>query len=196
MIIQRTYKSYDTYVDRQGGKASNDSAFLLRHVEKKTGWFAREFKRAAWALKPGAMLCLGARTGAENLGAIRAGFPHSIGIDLHPVGDGVWEGDWHNLVDIQSQDFQNVFCNSLDHCYSLEKMCAEVKRVLTPGGRFYVMATNRQKTVDEWLRQKGMEALYWDTSDSLRDAIVEQGFTVTAEWRHKKWGHYIFAVTP
>ena len=195
MITQRTYESYQKYVERQGGKARRGSGFLLAHLEKKTGWFAREFQRAAWALKPGAMLCLGARTGAENLGAIRAGFLTSVGLDLHPVGPTVVQGDWHDMP-VAGGSFENVYSNSLDHCFSLERLCSEVRRVLAPDGRFYVMASHPKKPVEKWLTTKGMEALYWDTSTDLRDAICGFGFTVTAEWRKGKWGHHIFAVTP
>lgn len=196
MIVHRQYDSYEDYVDRQGGKASKDTAFLLRHLEKKTGWWEREFRRASGHLIQGPMLCLGARTGAENIGAVRAGFRGSEGIDLHPVGPSVVRGDWHALPIEWVGRYTTVFCNSLDHCFHLGDLCLEVKRVLAPDGRFYVMATNRPgQTAERWLRGKGHEALYWDTSDELRDAICAQGFRVTAEWHKGKWGHYIFEVT-
>lgn len=195
MIAHRTFETYDQYVYEQGGKARGRREHLLAHLEKNTESFARTFRRAAKSLKHGPIICLGARTGAESIGAMQAGFLGSVGIDLHPVGPTVLQGDWHDLQ-FADASFANVYSNSLDHCLSLDKMTAEVKRVLVPGGRFYVMATNREgATLEAWTSKGGNEALYWQTSDDLRDAIVACGFTVIASWRDGKWGHYVFGVT-
>lgn len=195
MIASRPFTDYGEYVYKQGGKARGRREFLLRHVAKNTDAFTRTFRRAAAHLTPGAILCLGARTGAESLGAVHAGFPGSVGIDLHPVGSTVVQADWHDLP-FADRSFANVYTNSLDHCLYLDKLLAEVMRVLVSKGRFYVMATNRGKSIDEWLAEGGNEALYWDTSDQLRDAICGAGFDVTASWRDGKWGHYVFQVRP
>lgn len=193
MIAQRTFADYEQYVYLQGGKARARADFLLAHLTKKTQWFTKLFRRASRHLKPGAVLCLGARTGAESLGAVEAGFRGSVGIDLHPVGPTVLRGDWHAL-EFPDASFANVYTNSLDHCLSLEKVASEVRRILAPGGRFYVMATNRTTTLDAWRAGHKNEGLYWPTSDDLRDAICALGFTVTAAWREGKWGHYVFGV--
>lgn len=192
MIAHRTFTDYDEYVYKQGGKARGRREHLLAHVKQNTEGFARTFRRAASHLKPGPVLCLGARTGAESLGAVQAGFPGSVGIDLHPVGPTVLQGDWHDLQ-FPDASFSNVYCNSLDHCLYLDKLAAQVRRVLVPGGRFYVMATNRQGlTVEAWQAKGGNEALYWQTSDELRDAIGALGFQTITSWRDGKWGHYVF----
>lgn len=193
MIAQRTFPDYDTYVYLQGGKARARAEFLLAHLPKNTDRYHRIFTHAARHLTPGAVLCLGARTGAESLGAIAAGFPGSVGIDLHPVGPTVLQGDWHAL-DFRDASFANIYCNSLDHCLYLDRFAAQVRRVLVPEGRLYVMATNRTTTVDAWKAGHKNEGLYWERSDDLRDAIGSYGFTVTASWRHGKWGHYVFGV--
>ncbi len=193
MIQHKTFSTYEEYVHQQGAKARAKRATLLEHLPKNTEGFCRTFRTAAKYLQPGAVLCLGARTGAESLGAIQAGFPDSVGIDLHPVGPTVLRGDWHD-VPFPDGSFANTYCNSLDHCLYLDKFASEVKRVLVTDGRFYLMATNRQVTPDEWMQKEGNEALYWETSDELRDAIRSYGFTVTAEWRAGKWGHYVFRV--
>lgn len=197
MIAHRAFTDYDEYVYKQGGKARGRRDHLLAHLTKNTEGFARTFRRAASFLKPGSVLCLGARTGAESLGAAQAGFPGSVGIDLHPVGPTVLHGDWHDLA-FPDGSFQNVYSNSLDHCLYLDKLAAQVQRVLVTGGRFYVMASNREgATVQEWRAKwsKSNEALYWQTSDELRDAIGALGFTEIRSWRDGKWGHYIFRVT-
>ncbi len=196
MIAHRPFLNYEEYVYKQGGKARGRRDHLLAHADKNAQAFETTFRRAAKHLKPGAILCLGARTGAESNGALAAGFKGSIGIDLHPVGPTVLQGDWHDLQ-FSPESFANVYSNSLDHCLYLDRMAAGVTRVLTKGGRFYVMATNREgSTLEKWQAAwgKSNEGLYWDRSDELRDAIVGYGFTVIAQWRDGKWGHYVFGV--
>lgn len=196
MIAHRPFTDYEEYVYKQGGKARGRRDHLLAHLKKNTEGFSKTFRKAAPYLKPGSVLCLGARTGAESVGAVQAGFAGSVGIDLHPVGPTVLQGDWHDLQ-FADASFPNVYCNSLDHCLHLDQLAAQVQRVLVPGGRFYVMASNRAgATVEEWQSKwsKSNEALFWQTSDELRDAIVALGFTTIASWRDGKWGHYVFGV--
>ncbi len=195
MLAHRTFINYDDYVRLQGGKARGRRQFLLDHLEKNTGNFARIFRKVAPHLKAGPVLCLGARSGAESLGAERAGFAGSVGIDLHPVGPTVLRGDWHDLQ-FPDASFANAYTNSLDHCLHLDRFAAEVKRVLEPGGRFYLMATNRQTPVERWKgsRGKGNEAMHWTTSDDLAEAFYGFGFTGKYSWFDGKWGHYVFGV--
>lgn len=193
MIAHRTFADYDDYVYKQGGKARGRREHLLAHAAKNAESFARTFQHATKYLSPGPVLCLGARTGAESLGAVKAGFKGSVGIDLHPVGPTVLQGDWHDLQ-FPDASFANAYTNSLDHCLYLERFAAQVQRVLVPDGRFYLMATNRPKALEIWLEEGGNEGLYWQTSDELRDAICELGFQVVKEWRDGKWGHYVFRV--
>lgn len=194
MIAHRTFDSYEDYIYRQGGKARGRREHLLAHVARNIVSFERTFRRAAPHLKPGAVLCLGARTGAESIGATQAGFVGSVGIDLHPVGPTVIEADWHHLP-FADRSFANAYSNSLDHCLDLAQLAAEVRRVLVQDGRFYVMATNRpENTLESWLEKGGNEALFWADSDDLRDAICALGFVVRAEWRDGKWGHYVCGV--
>lgn len=193
-LAHRTFIDYETYVHEQGGKAHRLRDFLLAHLPKQTESFARTFTRAAPHLKAGSVLCLGARTGAESQGAIKAGFSGSVGIDLHPVGPTVVRGDWH-AIPFPAASFDNAYCNSLDHCLHLDKFAAEVTRVVVPDGRFYLMATNRPgQTAEQWQDKWSNEALYWDTSDQLSEAIVGYGFHLKQAWRTGKWGHYVFTV--
>jgi SAM-dependent methyltransferase len=193
-IANRTFDNYDDYVYKQGGKARGCRDKLLKHLGRHIESYARTFRAAAPHLKPGSVLCLGARTGAESLGAVDAGFKGSVGVDLHPVGPTVMQADWHDLP-FDDASFDNAYCNSLDHCLYLDRFAAQVQRVLTPDGRLYVMATNREgNSLEAWEAKGGNEGLYWDTSDDLRDAIVALGFQVIASWRTGKWGHYVFTV--
>jgi SAM-dependent methyltransferase len=194
VIATRTFPSYDDYIARQGGKAVRLREKLLRHLPNQTRSFAQIFRDAAPYLLAGPVLCLGARTGAESLGAVEAGFPGSVGIDLHPVGPTVIRGDWHQIP-FPDRSFANVYSNSLDHCLHLDRLAAEVQRVLIHGGRFYVMATNREKSLAEWQADTGgNEGLYWQTSDDLCEAICGLGFLQIHGWRDGKWGHDVLQV--
>ncbi len=193
-LAHRSFTTYDEYVYLQGGKARGRRDFLLAHLPKSTEGFEKTFRAAAPHLKPGSVLCLGARTGAESLGATAAGFLGSVGVDLHPVGPTVIQGDWHDLP-FPDASFDNAYSNSLDHCLYLDRLATQVRRILVPGGLFYLMATNRpENTVEGWAAKPSNEALYWQTSDQLRDALCGYGFEVKAEWRTGKWGHYVFGV--
>jgi hypothetical protein len=195
VIANRTFESYETYAHKQGGKARGRRQHLLAHLEKNRRGFAKTFSDAKAHLKAGPILCLGARTGAESLGAVDAGFPGSEGIDLHPVGPTVSFGDWHDLSQFRAGAFANVYCNSLDHCLYLDRLAEQVKHVLMPYGRFYFMATNREgKTLEAWLAKGGNEALYWEASDDLCEAICALGFQLVQSWRTGKWGHYVLKV--
>lgn len=190
-IAHREFPDYETYVHRQGGKARNSQAKLLRYMPRNVESFTRTFRNATPHLKKGPVLCLGARTGAESMGAEAAGFTGSVGVDLHPAGPTVVQGDWHDLP-FDTGRFANAYSNSLDHCLYLGKLAFEVRRVLGQGGRFYVMATNRpNKTAEKWLSISSNEALYWDTSADLSAAICAFGFTEIHAWRNGKWGHHI-----
>lgn len=197
MIATREFKDYDEYVFKQGGKARGCREKLMKHLDRHIRSYEKTFRDAGKYLRPGPVLCLGARTGAESLGAVQAGFAGSVGIDLHPVGPTVLKGDWHDLQ-FPDASFANVYCNSLDHCLDLVKLTAEVKRVLVRDGRFYVMATNRDDhDFEDWRRQtKHNEALFWQTSDDLCEAICALGFELKNAWRTGKWGHYVLAVKP
>lgn len=193
MIKHRPTEDYADYVHRQGGKARNKRKELLASVAGNVAGFDLVFSGPARThLLKGAVLCLGARTGAEVLAALRQGFKDSQGIDLHPVSDMVTRGDWH-AIPFPDSSFPNVFSNSLDHCQSIDKLCAEVRRVLQPGGRFFFMATDRipAKSYDEWLARCPGEFLFWDHSSHLRDGIAERGFDSVASWRSGKWGCYV-----
>jgi SAM-dependent methyltransferase len=194
MIAHRTFESYDEYVYKQGGKARGCREKLMKHLSRHIRSYQKTFTDAKPYLRAGSVLCLGARTGAESLGAVEAGFAGSVGIDLHPVGPTVLKADWHDLP-FSDASFANAYSNSLDHCLHLDRLTAQVKRVLVPKGRFYVMATNREgKTVADWQAAGGNEALFWQTSDDLCQAICGFGFDVIKKWHTGKWGHYVLAV--
>lgn len=196
MIAHRSFASYEEYVQVQGHKARTERRALIAAVPTSILHFQRIFRKAARYLHIGKpILCLGARTGAEVRAAIRVGFTGSVGIDLHPIGRDVLRADWHDLP-FSAGSFPMVYTNSLDHCLYLDTLMSEIRRVLTPQGRLYVMASDRPgKTVDGWLKStRSLEALYWQQSDVLCEAIMECGFARVAAWRSSVWGHYVLKV--
>ena len=200
-ILRREFESYEAYVQAQGRKATYKRRDLLVGDAKRVRVFVDVFTKAAPYLNLGAVLCLGARTGAENVAAERCGHAGSIGVDLHPVGHSAQCGDWHSMPEFRNGSFPNVYTNSFDHCLHLERAVAEIHRVLSAFGVFYLMASDKGTKDDKrersWLAEpKHNETLYWSHSDALRDAVLAcGGFSVRKQWREGQWGHYFFERT-
>lgn len=195
-ILRREFESYEAYVKAQGRKATFQRRELLSKLSKSVLDFQRVFIAAAAFLNDGPVLCLGARTGAESAAAQNCGYKGSIGVDLHPVGPGVRKGDWHSMPEFADGSFPNVFTNSFDHCLYLDRAVAEIRRVLRPGGVFYLMASDKgtkdAKRERSWLKEpKHCEALYWSQADELRDAVLALGgFRLKGQRRDGQWSHY------
>ncbi len=200
MILRRDFESYEAYVAAQGGKARKNRSGLLAEMPRSVQSFTDVFRNAKPYLNSGAMLCLGARTGAEMIAAEACGFTGSVGIDLHPVGAGVRAGDWHAMPEFVDGSFPNIYTNSFDHCLLLEKAAAEIRRILAPGGVFYLMASDKgaktESRAQKWLQGDGghNEAIFWKHSDELRDAVLACGFEERRSWRNSYWGHYVLSV--
>ncbi len=85
------------------------------------------------------ILCLGARNGGEVMAFRKLGFLNTIGVDLYPIQNVcikeqvVFKGDFHNL-DFESNSFNILFSNSIDHIYDPELFLKECDRVLKIGG--------------------------------------------------------------
>lgn len=198
MIQHRIYETYEDYVWNQGAKARHSREDLIARRGAKSEYFTRVFEQAKPYLHQGRpVLCLGARTGAEIIGAERAGFTGSTGIDLHPLAENVQQGDWHAMT-FGDASFANVYSNSLDHCLSLDRLIAEIRRVLTADGVFYLMASDREtnKTVDSWLAKPNTEALYWQCANDLAKSIVGYGFKCKRTWTQAAWSHFILRRIP
>jgi len=187
VINFRKFEKYEDYVFLQGSKARTKRAELLQHRDKSIRGFSIIFQGLRDYCKQSAFLCLGARTGAENEAAELAGFTGSVGIDLHPVGGDVLQGDWHKLP-FADQSFQNVYTNSLDHCFDLEKMGKEILRVMMDDGVFIAQIPD----TDEWEttpfkdRKLGFEAMFWNESSEVCQALEKLGFSWERISRHGK----------
>lgn len=191
MIKHRECPDYGAYIHIQGSKARTRSRELMDAFGAQRRGFVGCFEEAKHAIRRGTILCMGARTGAEVAAARDVGFTRAYGIDLHPVGPQVIAADWHYLPFVDGS-FDTVFTNSLDHCQSLDLLCAEVRRVLKPKGTFYVRASDSVgKTLEHWERKTKLESLWWDRWSDLMTAICERGFGQVASWQRGKWGSFV-----
>ena len=199
MIVQKTGFDYETYVEQQGKKANNPakrmSLLSATSTDKRARKFQGIFRDAETDLKPGKILCLGARTGCEVVAARNCGFNDSMGIDLHPIGDIVVQGDWHDIP-FKSGSFDNAFTNSIDHCYDVEKLAREVFRILNPGGMFYFMLSEKQmlsskKDKDDYMLHS-QNFLFWEDGHDLALEFEKYGFGIVKEWKYRnRWLSYL-----
>ncbi len=196
MIRHRIFSDYETYKNKQAAKASYNNAALLATTKERTAGFKKLFKKNTDNLMPGNIICLGARTGCEVIGAREAGFKNSIGVDLCPIGDTVIEADWDTLP-FDDSSFSNAFTNSIDHVADLNKLIKEIKRVLKPEGVFFMMIVTRSgkkggpNTFENWLEMGGNEAMYWDDPFDVAEAFMKQGFILENQISPKgKWNSF------
>lgn len=203
MIYHRKYDSYDRYVFVQGNKARcvNARSRLINSIPKKVNSFVRQFSHFTKYLLPGKILCLGARTGAEVQAARKLGFPDSIGVDLHPLGKYVMQGDWHSLP-FADASFENVYCNSLDHCADFESLVREVTRILVPNGRFVYLSDvcyaldsrlpgdeiDIDAVINNRVGTNVHNAMWWDSLKDIADRFCEAGFVIEHYFALKKRG--------
>lgn len=153
MGIVRKYKSYSEYIDHQKEKTTDperrkkwlNEEWLPKLAEFKQCFssFLGDNLKGKW--------CLGvcARTGQE-IQALKDLGADAIGIDLVPCEPLVKFGDMHNMP-FSDNEFDIVFCNSIDHSLYPEKFVSEVRRVLIPQGlallflRFYTVPYKERK---------------------------------------------------
>jgi SAM-dependent methyltransferase len=122
------------------------------------------------------VLCLAARLGTEVRAFIDQG-AFAVGVDLNPGKENHWVvvGDFHRLQ-YADASVDVVYTNSLDHVYDIERVLAEVRRVLKPGGAFLLEVSLGS---EEGGGAGGFyEALEWPRADELIERIVSTGLTV------------------
>ena len=196
MIIQKPVADYGNYVYIQGGKARTQKDKILSSVTKRRKAFFDLFMMIKSYMLPGNLLCLGARSGCEVVGAALAGFPKTIGIDLFPLDKSVIKADWHDMP-FPDENFKNVFTNSIDHCADLEKLIFEIKRVLIPAGRFILAASYGQKigrNIKDRAKKNSKEFLFWEHPKEISDVFVKNGFSLIYETQFSSDKIYILQV--
>lgn len=196
MYYEKKYMDYEDYAYFQGNKVRRPEklASFKRHIPNRIKKFTGIFRSAKNFLNPGKVLCLGARTGCEVKAARAVGFKESIGIDLFPVGDLVVKGDWHNIP-FPAGSFENVYTNSIDHCYDLDSLAKEVRRVLLPRGVFFLQtalwqAMNTKEDKEDYM-EKSSNFLFWDEGHDLAVKLAEYGFVLIKAWQKRNWESFI-----
>ena len=195
MIHSKTFETYDDYIQCQGMKLP----YVLEKMkssnmhQRRLVGFTKMFVKAKEHMIGGRVLCLGARTGEEVEAARKAGFLYSIGVDLYPVGNCVVKADWHDLP-FDDNSFENVFTNSLDHCFDLPKLVMEVKRVLIPGGVFFLVASEKFAwatiPIQDRMKKSKNEALFWDNADELMMEFKRAGLKLFESWVRPEKKYY------
>ncbi|MFW5887071.1 MAG: methyltransferase domain-containing protein [Bacteroidota bacterium] len=195
MLLHRKNKPYEQYKYIQGHKFRDRINAIKAINEKRTKKFIAFFEEAKPYLKEGNMLCLGARTGCEVEAARQVGFKTSIGIDLYPAGENVIYGDWHSLP-FKNNSFSNVFTNSLDHCYDIDKLSDEIRRVLVLNGSLFVQvqkkdALKNKRDKNKHIEEEYLDYLFWDDANDLITYFYKKDFELLCAWSDDKWESFV-----
>ena len=174
-LAERVYPDYDTYLEHQSLKLDALRVkSIAGHDRRFHAALTERLEHGPLQLEGKSVLCLAARSGTEVRAFIDRG-AFAVGVDLNPGKDNRWVvvGDFHALQYADdSADF--VYTNSLDHVYDLDRVVAEVLRVLKPGGIFLVelgLGTGEGGGAGGFY-----EALSWERTDELLRRIAGAGF--------------------
>jgi protein O-GlcNAc transferase len=170
-VYQRTYESYDAYVEHQKTKLN----FLnLTNYDTEFSADLTKRLRAHNLVSHGqSALCLGARVGSECKAFIACG-AFTIGIDLNPGVDNkyVVVGDFHHLQ-FADASIDIAYTNCIDHSFDHSLMMAEVKRVLKAGGIFIADIMNGLNDADHWQPDE-YDCAFWDSADTIITQLATQ----------------------
>ena len=175
-INQRVYKNYAEYISHQKAKlATMDlSDYDQRYyniLKERLAPLA-----AAKIIRDGSVaLCLAARIGTE-VRAFKDFNCFAVGIDLNPGENNkyVLTGDFHD-IQFPQNSVDIIFSNSLDHALYLDKLAAEVGRVLKPGGHLILEIV---RGVDEGGKPGYYEASVWRKIEDCLQPFIQGGFTM------------------
>jgi ubiquinone/menaquinone biosynthesis C-methylase UbiE len=114
-------------------------------------------------------VCLGARLGTEVMALHKLGH-FAVGIDLNPGPDNeyVLKGDFHKIV-FPDGSLDAAYCNALDHVYDLERVLAEVRRLLRPGGIF---VADIIRGYEEGLYAGRYESVHWRNAGEFAEKVA------------------------
>lgn len=174
-LTRRQYRDYATYVEHQKTKFSAlRSKSIIGHDQRFHAALTERLAGMEIDFHGRSVLCIAARQGSEVRAFIDQG-AFAVGIDLNPgrTNRHVVVGDFHELQYADaSLDF--VYTNSLDHAFDLDRIIAEVRRVLKKDGMFIVEANISN---EEGGASAGpYESTVWGSGDELLNYITARGF--------------------
>ena len=168
---RRVYPSYQDYLRRQQSKlASLDLSRYEAEYQRLLG----ERLAGLASLKPGAaVLCLGARLGAE-VRAFHDCRCFAVGLDLNPGKQNryVLHGDFHE-IQFPRESADVIFSNSLDHVFAVDRFIAEIRRVLKSGG---LLLLETMKGQAEGILPDPYASLWWNSVDDVVALFTRHGF--------------------
>jgi SAM-dependent methyltransferase len=173
---RRVYPDYDTYLAHQRTKF--DAArgkFVRRHDERFYDALSARMAELPFDLAGRSVLCIAARQGTEVRAFIDRG-AFAVGIDLNPGRDNryVMVGDFHALQ-FRDGTVQVAYTNSLDHAFDLDRVLAEIHRVLTPDGLLIAELNGGE---DQASDAGFYESSSWSSVEDIRRRIEGHGFTL------------------
>lgn len=175
-VSRRVYPDYDTYLAHQ--KTKFDAArgkFVRRHDERFYDALTARLAMLPLELTGRSVLCIAARQGTEVRAFIDRG-AFAVGIDLNPGRENryVMVGDFHALQ-FADGTVQIVYTNSLDHAFDLDRVIAEIHRVLAPDGLLIAELNGG----DDQASDAGFyESSSWSSVEEVRRRIEKHGFTL------------------
>ena len=175
-LAKREYANYDEYTSHQAGKL-DDILHRLRETEQEDlEDFKDRFEQCQSLRQARSVLCLGARIGTE-VHAMHALGHFAVGIDLNPGEDNAYvlPGDFHAIV-FPDGSVDAIYTNVMDHVFDLEKIMAEISRLLAPGG---VFIADLIQGYEEGFTPGEFEASHWANTDKYIQSLCElTGFKV------------------
>jgi SAM-dependent methyltransferase len=197
-FARRTYASYEAYVEHQRAKLAHHLPQLSDTLADDLAEFKRRFAGCGSLGEARNVICLGARLGTEVRALKELGF-FAIGIDLNPgeANEHVVTGDFHALT-FADGSADAVYCNALDHAFDLDRLVAEIARVLRPRGLFVadiLLGFDRGYTPGDY------EATIWKDPETLTAKICAGRLLQAVEQRDlgplrlERWHQIVFRKT-
>lgn len=175
-FARRVYPDYDTYIAHQKTKFdAARGAFVRRHDERFFTALSQRLGSLPLELKGRSVLCIAARQGTEVRAFIERG-AFAVGIDLNPGRENryVVVGDFHALQ-YADGSVDVAYTNSLDHAYELDRVLAEIHRVLTPDGILIAELNGGQEGASD---AGFYESSSWSSIEDIRRRIESRGFVL------------------
>lgn len=168
----RRYGSYEEYVEHQSSKLARVAHRLDRNREQEIAEYIERFENVRQLTEVRNVLCLAARLGAEVEAFHRMGH-FAVGTDLNPGENNsyVMCGDFHAIV-FPDGSVDAVYCNAIDHAFDIEKLVAEIARVLRSRGIFIAEI---ETGFEEGHTPGDYESMHWRDSKFIIERMANAG---------------------